>query len=817
MRTYPAFIGLLFTAVSAFGSERTYTAIRANGPVRIDGSLNDTVWISAETAVDFIQNEPVQGAPVSQKSVVRILYDDNSIYIGAMLYDTAPDSILHQLSDRDNLFSVNADQFRVGFDTYNRRQEGYVFNLSASGVQSESFNEDFSFDAVWESAVQLTDSGWSLEMRIPYSQIRFPSIPEQVWGLQFARLIRRNREYDQWSPVRRDIQNPLLDWGTMTGISGIDPPVRLSLTPYLSFVDENAPVTDNGKLLRYENSYSYSGGADLKLGLNESFTVDMTLLPDFSQVQSDNKIKNLTAFEQIFQEYRPFFKEGVSLFETGGLFYSRRIGRTPSLFYSVSGMTDSTEFIEKNPGTAHLLNATKISGRTDGGLGIGLMNAVTGNTFATVKNTEGASRSLLTEPATDYSVLVLDQQLKNNARIWFVNTATVREGAWRDADVFSGGWQVEDRKHSYRLKGSYGESHVKSPVDTGGYQWKTGRTGSINFDKISGNFQFGTYHEAATRDYDKNDLGYNFFNDYYEANAYCGYNLYRPFLNTFRQGSAGAYIDRTGRLSRNNELTSLSAGMNVFLLDNDNWSYFANLYSSLTEGRDWFEPRVQGRFFKSPVAMGIFTDFSTNYNKPLSFNYGFYANRVPSFQSHSAGGFIEPMVRINDHLSFSVRSDYNSTNNERGYCTFDTAGSPVFGRRDVTTLTNLLTSRYQFSPNMSLALRIRHYWSQGRYDAYYNLAEDGSLTDYPAPTGAQPFNTDFNTNYFNVDMVFNWVFSPGSSLLITYKGQVSAEDSDITGGYAENLRGTLGAPQRDIVVIKALYFLDYERVTHRKR
>lgn len=203
---------LVLQTVATYASDRSYEAHRLQGIVRIDGKLTDPAWQLADIASKFIQNEPLPDAPVSQQTEVRMLYDDNALYIAAMLYDSAPDSILHQLSDRDRFWGVNADQFRIGFDTYHKQQEGYVFALSAAGVQSESFNNDDAFDAVWESAVQLTDSGWSLEIRIPYSQLRFPEVPEQTWGLQFARMIRRTREYDQWSPVRRDIQNPLLDW-----------------------------------------------------------------------------------------------------------------------------------------------------------------------------------------------------------------------------------------------------------------------------------------------------------------------------------------------------------------------------------------------------------------------------------------------------------------------------------------------------------------------------------------------------------------------------------------------------------------------------
>ncbi|MFM2136237.1 MAG: hypothetical protein RL021_1637, partial [Bacteroidota bacterium] len=248
----------------------------------------------------------------------------------------------------------------------------------------------------------------------------------------------------------------------------------------------------------------------------------------------------------------------------------------------------------------------------------------------------------------------------------------------------------------------------------------------------------------------------------------------------------------------------------------NNWSYFFNIYSGLVDRRDWFEPRVDGKFYLDPKGYGINLDFSTNYNKPLAFNFGGYGNKAPAISSTFTGGFVEPMIRINDHLSFSLRSDLSLADAARGFCTFDSLGDPVFGRRNVRTWTNLLTARYQFNPFTSLALRTRHYWSQGTYDRYYRLENDGGLTEINGTHGELPFDTDFNTNYFNIDLVFNWVFSPGSSLLLTYKSQIIGDNQDVSGGYVDNLRSTWGAPQTDSVALKLLYFLDYERVTHRR-
>ena len=816
-------IGLIsYVSVNTcYSSDRVYRAERISSYIKIDGKLNDEAWLSAAVADSFVQNEPEFNGPVYQRTTFRIVYDNSSIYIGAMLYDTSPDSILHQLGNRDEVMRINSDVFRLEFDTYNKRIEGYAFELSASGVQGESYKEDRSFDAVWESATTLTDSGWMAEMRIPYSALRFPDQNEQVWALQFTRIIRRNREYDQWSPVRRDLRNPLVDWGTLVGISNIDPPLRLSLTPYLSYYLENSPTYVGGEIDHYENSYSYSGGADLKLGINESFTLDMTLLPDFSQVQSDNKIKNLTAFEQIFEERRPFFMEGTALFNTGKLFYSRRIGRTPTYFFSVLDSLNPGEELLRNPNTARLVNSTKLSGRTNGGLGVGLMNAVTGNTYAEIRQIDNRVRRVLTEPMTNYNIFVLDQQLKNNSSIWMINTSTIREGKNRDANVFSAGTLLENKKHSLRLTSRYANSRVNEwqmEDNTEQKSLKNGHQFSMVLEKISGKWQYGGVAEYGDKNFDKNDLGFIFVNDYSTTNLFGSYNLFNPFWKIFRQGSIDAWINRDGRWSRNNELTSLAAGNNLFLLFNNMWSYFHSVGTNLVNGRDWFEPRVYGRYYEVPKNSWVDFSFSSNYNFPIAFDWGFNHNWSKELGQKSFGYFINPMIRFNDHFSMKLNNEYQQNTNDRGFCTFDSIGAPVFGRRDVKTLTNTINARYQFNPNMSISLNVRHYWSQGDYDEYYNLLEDGTVEVYPESSpGELPFNTDFNSNFFNVDLVYNWVFSPGSTFLVTYKNSISNEDDNVLINYNDNLRNTLQSPQTNSIAIKILYFLDYERVTTRRR
>lgn len=219
--------------------------------------------------------------------------------------------------------------------------------------------------------------------------------------------MRRTRELTQWSKTPSQANNSKLYWGTLEGITDVDAPLRLSFTPYLSSYLENTPVINSDGNTSYSNSFSYNVGADVKYGIDERFTLDMTLFPDFGQVQSDNKIKNLSYREVTYDENRPFFKESVELFDKNSLFYSRRIGKIPSGFFSIEGELKEGESITDNPSKVKLLHALKLSGRTDDGMGIGLFNAITDNTYATIEDAKGNKRRVLTEPLTNFSVMVL--------------------------------------------------------------------------------------------------------------------------------------------------------------------------------------------------------------------------------------------------------------------------------------------------------------------------------------------------------------------------------------------------------------------------
>ena len=287
--------------------KRQLEARRITEPLKLDGALDEPAWQTAPIATDFIQNSPNPGPHEKYPTEVRILYDDANLYIGAVMHDISPDSILREMGTRDGF--GNTDFFGVFFDTYHDKLNGYSFFVTPAGVQldarySPAGGEDYSWNAVWDSRTALRGTDWVAELRIPYSALRFSPQAEQLWGLNFIRQRKRENQVFLWNEVRPAVDGFVNQWGELTGLRDVKPPLRLSLTPYVSAYLDHYPYNAKG----VKNTTSrFNGGADVKWGINESFTLDATLVPDFGQTQSDNRVLNLTPFEVQYNENRAFF------------------------------------------------------------------------------------------------------------------------------------------------------------------------------------------------------------------------------------------------------------------------------------------------------------------------------------------------------------------------------------------------------------------------------------------------------------------------------------------------------------------------------
>jgi hypothetical protein len=775
-------------------------AFRITTPPKIDGNLTDTCWTNAEPAVDFIQNQLYPGQPSGQKSEVKIAYDDVAIYIGAVLFDTSSDSILHELSTRDN--EANADLFGILFDTYNDDINAFGFFVTAAGTQIDarysSEGQDFNWNAVWQSSVKIGKEGLLIEMKIPYSALRFSAKDEQTWGFNIIRKIRRTREMSFWNFVDPKIGAFVKQFGDLTGLKDLKPPPRLSLTPYVASLFNNYPYNQPGV---NNSSYNFSGGLDLKYGLSDGFTLDMTLVPDFSQVQSDNKVLNLSPFEVAYQERRPFFTEGTELFNKGGLFYSRRVGGTPIGYNNVYKDLKPGEVVIKNPGQARLYNATKLSGRTQKKLGIGIFNAVAGETYATAQDTLGNLRRILSSPLTNYNILVLDQALKNNSFITLVNTNVTRDGHWYDANVTGGGFQFNNKANMYSVNG-FGSMSRRLYADSS--KPYDGYSGRMSFGKSGGNFLWNVFGNMNTNTYNPNDLGLQFMNNNIDLGIDINYNVYKPFwklnhiYNNFNVIYQRMYVPNA------------FANFAISGEHDATWTkkYFTTGIQYSIEPvitYDYYEPRIFGRFYTFPTNYRGGGFISSDYRKKVALDVRVNYRVFNENKRSTINVFVSPRWRVNNKLSFIYESTYEDRVDDIGFVYKDPYSDTItLGRRNLQTISNTLSGVYKFTNKMSLSVRGRHYWSRATYYGYYNLEKDGSLTQYN-----HQISHDVNFNAFNIDVVFFWQFAPGSELNLVYKNAVLKSESAINYDYYYNLRGSLNSPQNNSISVKVLYYIDY--------
>lgn len=804
----------LFFFFHAATAQRVLQAVKITQPPKLDGKLDDEVWQNAPVADSFIINFPDYGKPSSHSTKVKVVYDDEAIYIGAYMYDD-PKLIKRQLTERDKEERQDADNFSVSFDTYHDKQNAFQFIVTVPNVQSDvrissatsTVNQggfDYNWDAVWDSRTSVTSDGWIAEMIIPYSAIRFAKQDVQTWGINFSRYIRRFNESSYWNPVNPKQDGFVNQFGDLTGLENLSPPLRLSFLPYVSTGYREVP-TSSGNI----NSFLHNGGMDVKYGINESFTVDMTLIPDFGQVQSDNVILNLTPFEQQFQENRPFFTEGTELFnKEEGLFYSRRIGETPGKYYDVLQLaSDSNYTILKNPSVTQLYNATKFSGRTKKGLGIGVFNALTAPMYAKLQKQNGEKFTMETEPFANYNVFVLDQSLRNRSFITFTNTDVLRSGSARDGNVSSLYLSLFDKSNTYNFQTKQAFSLVSGDDPHDGYKTYLG------FDKVSGKWQWGIYNAIKSENYDPNDLGILFKNNEVTTGGYFSYHQFTPD-KIFNYREYQVTIDYTDRYKPFTYSSTEINGSFLHVFKNF-WDVSLETIYHPTWENDYYELRTPGRVLKRPPWGFMGLKGSTDSRKKLFINYFVgYANFSPQEDDPFTLVEIGARYRFNPKFSVTIEGERQFDKGNLGWALFDSLNEPIMGIRAVTQFSTTLSAIYNFKARMNLNVRARHYWSKVHYTSFYNVAEDGSWLNHSFIPGL-----DENFNVFNLDLFYTWDFRLGSRLIIAYKNALGP-DSYVDGitnlKYTNNLSQIFRIPHSNEFSVKFVYYIDAQKLARKK-
>jgi hypothetical protein len=799
---------LVFISLKVFAQEtssRQLPAVRTTGSFKIDGIADEAAWKDAPVAKDFVEWRPSFGAPDHYNTEVKILYDDKNIYISGYCHEKSADSVSHELAGRDKI--GNSDWVGVIIDTYNDKINAVGFYVTTTGEQfdakySSTGGEDASWNAVWESDAKIHNDGWSFEMRIPYSALRFSGRDVQNWGLNILRCRQKTTQRVTWSPIDPKKNGFVNQEGEWAGITKISSPIRLSFSPYVSIAVDNYPYNRKGVK---NTDVFFNGGMDIKYGLSKGFTLDMTLVPDFGQVASDNIVFNRSPFEIKYNENRSFFTEATELFNKGGYFYSRRIGGLPFNYSGAfSGLTSSDTVI-KNPQVSKLINATKISGRTSHGLGIGFFNAVTKPSYAVIQDkVTGETRKFQTEDLTNYNIVVLDQTLKHNSSVSFINTSVVRSGSDYDADVTAALWDIYDKKNMYNWGGKVAMSNItgKTPSQLGALS-KRGYAHTVQFGKTGGYFNFMLQQEFLNDKFDYNDMGAMSNNNYLDHYLWIGYKIVKPsgWYNNIYSNLNFTYSRRFTPATFQSFYWNFNANSQLKSL-----AYAGIFFGTNAKANDFYEPRKQGYVFLLPAKEVANIWYQSNTAKKYSVYVSLDATHK-HFKNHFAYGIeFTQNYRFSDKFSLGLKTGYSKASHDEGFGTFSQNDEPLIAVRNLYTVENLLSGKFNFNRKHGITLTARHYWTTTDASQLLLLSPSGQLT----PNSEDPAKANVNFNTFNIDMVYTWEFGPGSFLNFVWKNSVKLEEDEVVNKrYFNNLGNTLASPQHNNVSIKVLYYLDY--------
>lgn len=786
-----------FQAVAQINANRKkLTPSRTTTAIKIDGQLEEVAWENAVIAKDFIMYTPTNGEPEpdSYATEVRVLYDDNALYIGAIMKDPEPAEIPQVFTTRDQLGI--ADHFCVTINPNDDGQNAFKFVCEITGNQydakiSSQAKEDSDWSAVWASATQLTDEGWVAELMIPYNALRFANEPMQEWGINFLRKRINTAAQYTWN----FIDNEKGDWtqydGLLTDIENLQPPVRLELYPY---------AYGAVNFHKDKTHYDKNVGMDVKYGITENFTLDATLIPDFNQTGFDKIELNLGPFEQRYEEQRPFFTEGTELFTKGGLFYSRRVGDLPSRYYQISSLLEEEEKLKENPQKVNMLNAIKLSGRTKKGLGVGLFNAITEKTMAEVYHAKTQkTRKIVTEPLANYNILVVDQQFNQNSSVTFINTNVLRKGSFRDANVSGLLYHLKTKDNKFFVEGSAKASILSENSE---------KTNGYSFDaavgKSSGNWQGKLGYQYQDSNYDINDLGMLNRNNRQLITTDVSYRILKPTRDfttiNFTFNGVAEFLQKSG------DYTGNSLKLSAFFITERRFGFGGFLHSCVGKQYDYYEPRqgsTSGVFFVEQPHISSNFWISTDYRKRLALDLTFSGAKYFNQDKYNYGIKIQPLYRFSDCFTMRYMFRYVNVQNNQGFVR-NLDDGVLFGERDQILYSNSLSGRYNFSIESSLGLAFRHNWQKAVYDKqYYTLNSDGLLDAY-----AYEGNHNINFNVWNLDLNYLWQFAPGSQLVFLYRNSIIDQNAQTELNFANNLNELFDKSMQHTFSLKFIYYID---------
>jgi hypothetical protein len=848
---------------AAFAQNKTYTTKKINpAPPVIDGKLTDECWKNIEWGGDFIQYEPYEDSLPSQKTVFAVLFDDNNIYVAIKAFDTEPDKINKRLTRRDD---GDGDWVGIVFDSYEDKLTGFGFNVTAAGSKMDMIftndsDDDDSWDPIWYVKTSYDDMGWYAEMRIPLSQLRFTKKESYEWGVDVARYIYRKSELSLWKALHKSSNKMVSDFGTLEGINNISPKKDVELFPFalgkLTYSEK-----EEGNPYATGKDQKISAGLDGKISITNDLTLNMTVNPDFGQVESDPSLVNLSAFESFLPEKRPFFIEGRNIFKFGmtsgdgdgastGMFYSRRIGRQPHF----SPDLNDNEYVQ-TPDNTTILGAFKLSGKTRKGTSIGILESFTQKENAYVTK-EGVEIKYPVEPFTNYIVARVEQDIdKGNTVVGGIFTSTNRN---IDNDNFitlpkaayTGGLNMthywDNKNYFFTVKGIfssiYGSKESITELQTNSthnFQRPdathlevdssltslTGHGGTLEIGKFGGgHFRMLSWITWSSPKLDFNDLGFMQQSDNIQQVAWFGYNEWQPkhFYNSY---NFGGDFYTVWNFAGQNAYKGLEMNGNL---------QFKNYYSVFTgfnlQGSSLSAYDLRGGpMLKSPPSFNYRIGIESDERKKLSMEL-FLMKRWSEYDN-STMSLVEYSLTYKpvNTVSISLSPGYDVSEDNLQYVTTIEGDAP-----DNYIMAHLHSEQFSLSarvnigitPDMSIQYYAQPFYFAGDYTNfktitnstapdYYDRFHEYTTEEIQLDSENNTYNvdtdgngTDFsfdNPNFhflqFRSNLVYRWEYKPGSVFFLVWsQGRTTdgPEGEFMFSDYTKELHNTI--PQNDFQI-----------------
>ncbi|NWJ53036.1 MAG: hypothetical protein HXX14_19455 [Bacteroidetes bacterium] len=795
-----------------------HTSRLTTGKPVIDGVLNDACWKTGEWASNFTQWVPNEGGKPSQPTELKVLYDDKNIYVAIRAIDHEPKKISQKAGRRDELAG---DIAGITFDSYHDHRTGFEFDLTAGGQKIDMVLTNNSFDvnwnAVWKGKVGKTDSAWIAEFEIPLSQLRYSSNYEQVWGMHCWRWIDRLQEESDWELQSSKSPGILYMFGELQDIKGLPKSRRIEIMPYTlgklnTFKKEpENPFANKGR------SWFGNAGIDAKIGLSSNFTADVTVNPDFGQVESDPSVMNLSAFETFYGEKRPFFLEGANIFSfdmgDASLFYSRRIGHAPSYYPSLKN-NEHMDF----PDNTTILSAVKISGKSSNGLSVGVLQSLTANEHAKIDSLGKRSKESV-DPLTSYTIVRVQQDFRqgntmlggiltstnrfiDNANLNFLNRDAVTGGLdllhqWNDKEFY-----IDVKLVGSNIKGNtaalkelqYSSARYYQRPDAENIHYDSTRTqlsgygGRIKIGKGSkGLWRYSSEFNWRSPGLDFNDIGYMSTSDIFKQTSSLSYFIVKP-VSIFRTYNIG--ISQINNWDFGMHHLSSGGNLNINLGFLNKWT----INNSLNYTSQALDTRILRGGYAMLVPSLWVNSFSvgTDPSKKTTFSLNTYVsasgNQSSRYYSVEPGVSIMPL----NTLKFSMSVNYSSNKDNLQYVDTKSVGNEnryILGKIDQHTLSATFRIDYNITPELSIQYYGSPFASVGKYSDFkvvtnprdanyqnrfsllspvmnnstYNVSENGS-----SHITYSFSNPDFNFDQFRSNFVFRWEYRPGSQIYFAW-------------------------------------------------